>query len=153
MIAKILRGLKNFTARLIIIFGETLLHIGYKIRTYRYQAYQPLPWIGKVSKKRDESSHERWRLVENELNIMSSEITRSLKDVGGNLGYFAFKAAERGIVALCFDIQKENVEYGQYVQRKASFSNVGFIKLDLTPLTAKAMPKTDITIFFLFGTT
>lgn len=146
MLSSLVKKIKNITATGLLAAASWIERKALFLRTYRYQAYQPLPWIGKGSKKRDESSVSRLELVNSFLEF--KEPTKTMKDIGSNLGYFVFSFAERGCFGIGLEVQRENVEIAQFVQRSVAIENVAFANFNLTSQTSPNLPSTNVTIFF-----
>lgn len=149
LLQKILKRMKNLFSQLLVYISRVLLKFAYRIRTHKYQAYQPLPWIGLSSKKREKASLQRWRWMESFLDDYQnkSDIT-SLRDFGSNLGYFVFRANEIGLLALGYELEQESIEVSQFVQNNLKAENVGFVKFCINSTSIKTAFRSDVTIFF-----
>jgi len=118
----------------------------FKAQWYRadnFARYQPLPWIGKHSFKRDVSTIQRWDAIQNEI----PENGGSALDIGCNLGYFVLSMAERGFYVVGIDMSPGYRVISEYVQKKAGLDNATFCSMRLTPENISSLPKVDIVIF------
>src|SRR5690606_24552933 len=52
----------------------------------------------------------------------------SLADIGGNVGFFVFKAAEKGCSAWCIEGDLPSVMMGEYVRQRSSLVDAHFIR-------------------------
>ena len=97
--------------------------------------YQPLPWIGLDQSRRTEGTIARW-------DAISPHISKpgSLVDIGGNVGFFAYKAAEKGCLAWCIESDLPSNMIGEYAKWKCDFKNVHFIRWHVDKDNCQLMP-------------
>lgn len=118
----------------------------FKAQWYRadnFARYQPLPWIGKHSFKRDTSTLQRWDAIQKEI----LEKGGSAMDIGCNLGYFVLSLAESGFYVIGIDMSPGYRVISEYVQKKAGLDNATFCSMILTPENISSLPKVDVVIF------
>jgi 2-polyprenyl-3-methyl-5-hydroxy-6-metoxy-1,4-benzoquinol methylase len=124
--------------------GEWLIYNAQRFSPYKFRAYQPMPWIGLKTRKRDESTLLRWQAIEENLDIESG----TAMDIGSNLGHFVLRLAEKGFYSIGIDMAYGNVKIAQYVQRKAGIENAAFSVMAVTPDNASLLPAVDVLVFF-----
>lgn len=105
--------------------------------------YQPLPWIGVYESRRSEGTTQRWKAIEPHL-----ETGHSLLDIGGNVGYFVFKAAEKKLFSLSIDNDLPSYLIANYVKNKADLQNANFILGTVDEHNIKSLPVFDIVLHF-----
>ncbi|MBN2059279.1 MAG: DUF1698 domain-containing protein [Deltaproteobacteria bacterium] len=108
-----------------------------------FARYQPLPWIGKRSFKRDISTIQRWEAIRKEIPAEGG----SAMDIGCNLGFFVLSMAERGFYVIGIDMSPGYRVISEYVQKKAGLSNAAFSSMELTPENISSLPNVDVVIF------
>lgn len=124
--------------------GEWLIYNAQRFSPYKFRAYQPMPWIGLKTRKRDESTRQRWRAIEQNLGIDAG----TALDIGSNLGYFVLRLAEQGFYRIGIDMAYGNVKIAQYAQRKAGIENAAFSVMAVTPDNIEILPAVDVVVFF-----
>ncbi|MGB5179280.1 MAG: hypothetical protein WBP44_11185 [Gammaproteobacteria bacterium] len=124
--------------------GEWLIYKAQRFSPYKFRAYQPMPWIGLKTRKRDESTLQRWQAIENNLGIEAG----SAMDIGSNLGHFVLRLAEKGFFSIGIDMAYGNVKIAQYAQRKTGIENAAFSVMAVTPDNVSRLPAVDVLIFF-----
>ena len=125
-------------------FGDWLTFKAQRISPHKFRRYQPLPWIGLSTCKRDTSTLQRWEAIEKYIGIESG----SVMDIGSNLGYFVLRLAEKGFFSLGIDTAYENVKVAQYAQKQAGIDNAAFSFMTVNPENASTLPNVDVLIFF-----
>ena len=123
--------------------GEWLIYNAQRFSPYKFRAYQPMPWIGLKTRKRDASTRLRWQAIEKNLGIEGG----TALDIGSNLGHFVLRLAEKGFFSIGIDMAYGNVKVAQYAQRKAGIENAAFSVMLITPDTVNVLPDTDILVF------
>jgi len=141
---KVIFLLKDALARAMSGSGEWLVYKGQRFSPYKFRSYQPMPWIGLTTRKRDASTLARWEAIESNLDIMHG----SAMDIGCNLGYFILRLAEKGFYGIGIDTEYGNVKIAQYAQRKAGIENAAFSNMAVTPGNIEVLPEVDVLIFF-----
>ena len=124
--------------------GEWLIYNAQRFSPYKFRAYQPMPWIGLKTRKRDESTRQRWQAIEQHLGIDAG----TALDIGSNLGYFVLRLAEKGFYSIGIDMAYGNVKVAQYAQRKAGIENAAFSVMAVTPDNVNRLPTVDVLVFF-----
>ncbi|MGB5716063.1 MAG: hypothetical protein WBN81_03115 [Gammaproteobacteria bacterium] len=124
--------------------GEWLIYMAQRFSPYKFRAYQPMPWIGLKTRKRDESTLQRWQAIENNLGIEAG----TAMDIGSNLGHFVLRLAEKGFFSIGIDMAYGNVKIAQYAQRKAGIENATFSVMAITPENVNRLPAVDVLVFF-----
>ena len=124
--------------------GEWLIYNAQRFSPYKFRAYQPMPWIGLKTRKRDESTQQRWQAIEKNLGTLGG----TALDIGSNLGHFVLRLAEKGFFCIGIDMAYGNVKVAQYVQRKAGIENAAFSVMDVTPDNVSRLPAVDVLVFF-----
>lgn len=124
--------------------GEWLIYNAQRFSPYKFRAYQPMPWIGLRTRKRDESTQLRWQAIENNLGIEGG----TALDIGSNLGHFVLRLAEKGFFCIGIDMAYGNVKIAQYAQRKAGIENAAFSVMAVTPDNVNRLPAVDVLVFF-----
>jgi len=124
--------------------GEWLIFTAQRFSPYRFRGYQPMPWIGLNTRKRDESTRMRWQTITENLDIEQG----TALDIGSNLGYFVLKFAEKGFFAIGVDMAYGNIQVARYVQHKAGIQNAAFSVMDITPDNVHVLPAVDVLVFF-----
>jgi 2-polyprenyl-3-methyl-5-hydroxy-6-metoxy-1,4-benzoquinol methylase len=124
--------------------GDWLTFKAQRLSPHKFRRYQPLPWIGLSTRKRDESTLQRWEAIEKHIGIDSG----SAMDIGSNLGYFVLRLAEKGFFALGLDTAYENIKVAQYAQKKAGIDNAAFSFMTVNPANVSSLPDIDVLIFF-----
>lgn len=112
-------------------------------KAHNFAKYQPLPWIGKGSDKRGESTIARWDAIKREITIQNG----SAMDIGCNLGFFVLSLAEMGFYAIGIDMDHSFKVISQYVQKKTGSGNSAFSTMQMTPDNIGTLPAVDIVIF------
>lgn len=103
------------------------------------KAYQPIPLINlHIAEKRERGIRERWKAMERNL----SGTHGSFLDVGCNLGYYIFKAAEHGNFAVGIDI-KEYATILNIVKNYKKIDNLFGLDFKLSPQNIGLLPKFD----------
>jgi len=113
------------------------------LKAENFARYQPLPWIGMKSFKRDDSTFQRWEAIKNEIKIKNG----SAIDIGSNLGFFTLRMSEMGFYAIGIDMQHGFKVISEYVQKKAGIGNAAFSTMKLTPNNVASLPHVDVMIF------
>ena len=113
------------------------------VRADNFARYQPLPWIGKHSFKRDASTLQRWRAIEVEIPAEGG----SAMDIGCNLGFFVLSLAEKGFYAIGIDMSPGYRVISEYVQNRAGLRSAAFTSMALTPENIGSLPRVDVVIF------
>ena len=138
-----LAGIKNYLCEQL----ESIFEWGnFKAQWFKadnFAHYQPLPWIGKRSFKRDESTFERWEAIKKEIDIKNG----SALDIGSNLGFFALRLSEMGFYSIGIDMKHGFKVISEYAQKKAGIGNAAFSTMALTPDNISSLPVVDITLF------
>jgi len=80
--------------------GEWLIYNAQRFSPYKFRAYQPMPWIGLKTRKRDESTQQRWQAIEKNLGTVGG----TALDIGSNPGYFVLRLAEKGFYGIGIDM-------------------------------------------------
>ena len=124
--------------------GEWLIYNAQRFSPYKFRAYQPMPWIGLKTRKRDASTQQRWQAIEENLGIEGG----TALDIGSNLGHFVLRLAEKGFYSIGIDMAYGNVKIAQYAQRKAGIENAAFSIMAVTPDNASVLPAVDVLVFF-----
>jgi hypothetical protein len=124
--------------------GERLIYSAQRFSPYKFRAYQPMPWIGLKTRKRDESTLLRWQAIEQNLDIQGG----TAMDIGSNLGHFVLRLAEKGFYGIGIDMAYGNVKIAQYAQRKAGIENAAFSVMAVTPDNVSLLPTVDVLVFF-----
>jgi hypothetical protein len=124
--------------------GEWLVYTAQRFSPYKFRAYQPMPWIGLTTRKRNESTLQRWQTIESNLGIDSG----TAMDIGSNLGHFVLRLAEKGFYGIGIDMAYGNIKIAQYAQRKAAIENAAFSTMSVTPHNVQVLPAVDVLIFF-----
>lgn len=104
--------------------------------------YQPLPWIGQKSLRREQSTLERWKAMEARL----PEEPGFALDIGCNMGFFTFKLAEKGYFAWGIETA-EFQDISNYVVKKTGLTNAVFSSAKLTPDNVGRLPPVDVVLF------
>jgi SAM-dependent methyltransferase len=141
---KVIFLLKDAVARAMSGSGEWLVYNAQRLSPYKFRSYQPMPWIGLTTRKRDASTLARWEAIESNLDITHG----SVMDIGCNLGYFILRLAEKGFYGIGIDTEYGNVKIAQYAQRKAGIENAAFSNMSVTPGNVEVLPEVDVLIFF-----
>jgi len=123
--------------------GEWLIYNAQRFSPYKFRAYQPMPWIGLKTRKRDASTRLRWQAIEKNLGVEGG----TALDIGSNLGHFVLRLAEKGFFSIGIDMAYGNVKVAQYAQRKAGIENAAFSVMLVTPDTVNVLPATDVLVF------
>jgi len=104
--------------------------------------YQPLPWCGIETAKRDFGSYQRLRLIENELD----GIKASVLDVGSSVGFFSISLAERGYFVTGLEMGKNKLEISQCAAAIAGVKTVSFVNIEVTIESALLLPTYDVVL-------
>lgn len=104
--------------------------------------YQPLPWIGMEEARRRDGTVERWAMIEPHIQAASSVL-----DVGCNVGYFVLKCAEKGCLAWGVDKSLPCHLVARHAGLKANLPNAQFVRWEVTPDNACALPYFDVVFF------
>jgi hypothetical protein len=124
--------------------GEWLIYNAQRFSPYKFRAYQPMPWIGLKTRKRDESTLQRWQAIEQNLGLESG----TAMDIGSNLGHFVLRLAEKGFYSIGIDMAYGNIKIAQHAQRKAGIENAAFSIMTVTPDNVHCLPAVDVLVFF-----
>jgi SAM-dependent methyltransferase len=124
--------------------GEWLIYNAQRFSPYKFRAYQPMPWIGLKTRKRDASTLQRWQAIEKNLGTGAG----TALDIGSNLGHFVLRLAEKGFYSIGIDMAYGNVKVAQYAQRKAGIENAAFSVMAVTPDNVDRLPAVDVVVFF-----
>ena len=136
-------GAKNGLCLAMEVVSEWVNFKAQWFKAHNFAKYQPLPWIGKVSVKRDESTIARWEAIKREITIQKG----SAMDIGCNLGFFVLSLAEMGFYAIGIDMDHSFKVISQYVQKKKGLGNSAFSTMKTTPDNIETLPAVDIVIF------
>jgi len=128
---------------LLPVFDKWVYNL-HRMSNYKYDVYQPLPWIGLASRKRQESTLKRWEFME---PLVPDELGSAI-DIGCNLGFFALKLAEKGHFAFGVDRSEDCIAIAQYAQRKTGMNNCSFAMFSATAESVRTLPVVDVTVFF-----
>lgn len=138
------KTVRQAISRSLTRFGDWLTFKAQRISPHKFRRYQPLPWIGLSTGKRDESTLQRWEAIEKHMGIDSG----SAMDIGSNLGYFVLRLAEKGFFTIGIDTAYENVKIAQYAQKQAGIDNAAFSFMTVNPANVGTLPNVDVLIFF-----
>jgi len=104
--------------------------------------YQPLPWCGIETAKRDNGCRQRLEMI---LRGMG-EAKGSVLDVGSAVGFFSISLAERGCYVTGIEVNRRKFEIAQCVAAIAKVQPVSFVNLKLTAETINLLPTYDFTL-------
>ena len=138
------KKVRQAVSRSLTRLGDWLTFKAQRLSPHKFRRYQPLPWIGLSTRKRDASTLQRWEAIEKHIGIDSG----SAMDIGSNLGYFVLRLAEKGFFTLGLDTAYENIKVAQYAQKKAAIDNAAFSFMTVKPDNVNSLPDVDILIFF-----
>ncbi|HYQ70777.1 MAG TPA: class I SAM-dependent methyltransferase [Gammaproteobacteria bacterium] len=138
------KKVRQAISRSLIRLGDWVTLKAQRISPHKFRRYQPLPWIGITTRKRDTSTLQRCETIEKHIGIDSGTVM----DIGCNLGYFVLRLAEKGFFSIGIDTAPENVMVAQYAQRKARIDNAAFCYMTVYPDNINTLPDVDVMIFF-----
>ena len=141
---KVKRKTGSAIGKVIEFVGDKSSYSAQKLIHYKFNAYQPLPWIGYKTKKRQKSSFERLE----EMQKHMPEGIRSAMDIGCNLGFFMLSLAEKGIFSIGVDTEPGNINIAQYARKKAGIDNCAFTTMMVDPQNVHNLPSVDLVVFF-----
>lgn len=106
--------------------------------------YQPLPWINiKQASIRGEAAHGRWSVIKKHLTAAD----KSLKDIGGCVGFFCISAAEeKRMTSILVDNNPQFIRIAKYAIPEALAKHVRVFEVEIGPETSSIMPRTDVTL-------
>jgi len=103
--------------------------------------YQPLPWIGLNNARRAKGTIDRWESMKNVLEPNSSVL-----DIGCDVGYFVFKAAEKGCLAWGMDDNLYSNLIANYAKHKIGLLNSQFFLQRIDINNINLLPEFDYII-------
>jgi hypothetical protein len=117
-----------------------------RLGSVAYTRYQPLPWVGRPSGARAESTYSRWRAIESALSNYP-EKPRTARDLGCNAGFFTISLALEGIETVGIDPDPVFVRTAQYAIDRARADSASVWRLAIRPTNVSLLPTADVTIF------
>ncbi len=136
VLKKLYFGMSFLIYKFIMLFGKKW-H-----RTIKNYNYQPLPWIGLTTSRRTDGTVNRWKQMQCYIKGSSSVL-----DIGCNVGYFVFKAEEKGCFSCGIDSSLRSNLISNYVKMKARFINAYFLLGRIDVDNIDFIPKYDYIIF------
>jgi len=137
--------------KMLHIISATSLYVGYfsaksfgRVRHREIDCvnYQPLPWIGMLESRRTKGTIERWNAVDAHIKPNSSVL-----DIGANVGYFVFKAAEKNCMAWGIDSSLPCFLISNYVRYRSGLHNAHFFMDEVNLENVDALPTFDHILF------
>lgn len=101
--------------------------------------YQPLPWCGIETAKRDNGSRQRLVQILRELG----DTKGSVLDVGSSVGFFSIALAEQGNFVTGIEGGKRNFDISQCAAAMADVKTASFVNMEVTAKTVKILPRFD----------
>lgn len=111
-------------------------------RVNKVSNYQPLPWIGLKNSRRTQGTIDRWKKIDEKLTAGTSVL-----DIGCDVGYFVFKAAEKGCLAWGVDNNIYAIITANYAKEKIRSSNSQFFLQQIDESNIDLLPEFDYIIF------
>lgn len=105
-----------------------------------FKLYQPL-YGSEDTEASVRGCEDRWKAMETHLNGKGSVL-----DIGCNIGYFSFKAAEKGHLAFGIEADPIYLSTCNAVKTNKNVENAFFVKGMVTPDFIKSMPSYDVVI-------
>ena len=106
--------------------------------------YQPVPWLGTKSSKREKSTFDRWQAIHEDLSLEKG----TMVDIGCNVGFFTMKFAEKGFFSLGIDGDSENIYVANLARQVGKVDQSAFMNCFLTPDNVTDLPDVDVITFF-----
>jgi len=102
------------------------------------EKYQPL--YGLSSESSERSCQDRWSAIE---AVLPQE-RFSFLDIGSQLGYFTFCAAEKGAFAIGVERSPYFYRVANSIRNLQSITNAAFINMELNSETVQSLPRFDV---------
>ena len=106
--------------------------------------YQPLPWLGIHSARRDVGVWSRWKAIAAVVDDL--QVSTAL-DIGCNAGFFSVSLAMRGVTTVGVEILPKYYRTVLYGSRKLQLEQLGLLCLKVTPVTVAILPEADCVLF------
>ena len=106
--------------------------------------YQPLPWIGKHTARRDDGVHARWATIE---AILDDVKPVTAVDIGAQVGFFTFAMASRGITTVAVEREPHFYRTLLFARQRMNLTNVGLLAMAVEPDTVDLLPHADVTMY------
>ena len=117
--------------------------IRFRVDTFPFRVYQPLPWLGIERATRGTGTVSR---LEAMVPVLEAERVESVLDVGCNVGYYVLRLAEQGF--RCVGVEDDPPAYrtALLAMRRSRLENVGLQIMHVTPVSADLLPAADATL-------
>jgi SAM-dependent methyltransferase len=106
--------------------------------------YQPMPWLGIDSARRDAGTRSRWEAFRPRLDALG---VRTIVDVGCNVGYYPISLGFEGFAAVGVEPNPKMFRLFRYAIHRLGLEGVGALDLAITPDTVRMLPTGDLMIF------
>jgi SAM-dependent methyltransferase len=116
----------------------------FRLDTWPFMDYQPLPWLGIHTSGRAEGVESRWRAIE---SALAARDVRTALDLGSNAGYFTIRLAHKGLATVGVEPDPRHFRILRFAVKRLRLGNVGCLDLDVTPATASMLPSADAVLF------
>jgi len=101
----------------------------YKIKNRKGRSYQ---------EKRD--NEENWMMIEQQIHNEA----KNLLDIACDIGFYSFRAAQKGIFTVGFDILHHSIKKANQQVHNKNQENIAFMNLSLNPSNVSLLPKFDV---------
>lgn len=102
------------------------------------ELYQPI--YGDNKSKGQRVCSDRWNVIKQYLPKQQF----SFMDIGSQIGYFTFHAANAGAVSLGVERSKRYCEFAQAIKCIRKIDHVAFLNMDIDSHTVKGLPNVDV---------
>lgn len=102
------------------------------------ELYQPI--YGEKDSSGQRMCADRWAVMKNHL----PEGKFSFMDIGSQIGYFTFNAAEQGAVSFGVERNKRYCEVAEAIKSMRDIDHVAFLHMGIDSFTVKGLPNVDV---------
>jgi SAM-dependent methyltransferase len=122
---------------------HALDRIRFRVDTFPFRVYQPLPWLGIEQATRGTGTVSR---LEAMLPVLETEQVTTVLDVGCNVGYYILRLAEQGFRCIGVEDDPPTYRTALLAIRRSGLENVGLQIMRVTPVSAELLPAADATL-------
>jgi len=104
--------------------------------------YQPLPWCGIETAKRDNGSRQRLSQIFGDINDKKG----SVLDIGSSVGYFPIALAKEGYYVTGIELGKRKFEISQCAAAISDAKTASFVNMEVNSETVNLLPTFDFVL-------